>query len=564
VVTDHASIKMMLTGESDFRRAIADKILRWKLRMGAYKFDIEIIRGESNIFADMLSRFRGADVGGVTLRDDEQFEDPVVCYFRIEDNSVSLEEIREASYDENIISADLILDKKLGVFITNENQIFVPEVLRRRIVSMVHSSTHRGVEATKASIESKYYWPNLKDYVESVVRGCLHCQSTGVTLVKRQLGTLIKASAPREIWAMDHWNPGAGGGKEKILTIRDVFTGFVVFERVTSETAEATAAIAAKYIGMWGAPQKIATDNGPAFQGQIFKILARTHRIKLHFSLSNISYTNALIERCHKELNRLLRSTISDNRLSVDEWSKVLGAVAGAINGSPSRRLGGRSPGAVFHGGNWNLHSQLIQVGGKSIPFSEWKQQHEGIIKELQTTMDKSLDGVVEIRNNDQLPQGEIVNYEQGDYVLIADHHKLSKLSLFWIGPFVVKSQKSEHTVEVTELDGSAAMVLHVAEVRLFKKAAYVEEDNLTYEDQRRWQTACFKLEKFIGLRNQDGKTHIKVKWWSEKYSWESWEDICLAYQAEPDKTQKFLENYPEQNVTKQAALDILKWKEEV
>ncbi|KAL0439053.1 UNVERIFIED_CONTAM: Transposon Tf2-11 polyprotein [Sesamum latifolium] len=68
-----------------------------------------------------------------------------------------------------------------GLLMTKENRLYVPKGgdLRKSLISECHDTLwagHQGEERTYALVQRAYYWPQMRDDVETYVRTCLICQ----------------------------------------------------------------------------------------------------------------------------------------------------------------------------------------------------------------------------------------------------------------------------------------------------------------------------------------------------------------------------------------------------
>jgi len=60
--TDHRNLIYVfdpILRDNDFKKQALDKLCRWASKLFAFKYVIEHIHGESNIWADILSRWKG-------------------------------------------------------------------------------------------------------------------------------------------------------------------------------------------------------------------------------------------------------------------------------------------------------------------------------------------------------------------------------------------------------------------------------------------------------------------------------------------------------------------------
>ncbi|KAL0420401.1 UNVERIFIED_CONTAM: hypothetical protein Slati_3063000 [Sesamum latifolium] len=86
---------------------------------------------------------------------------------------------------------------------TKENRLYVPKGrdLRKSLISECHDTLwagHQGEECTYALVQRAYYWPQMRNDVETYVRTCLICRKTrqirAVTPLEVQFSAFLVSS----------------------------------------------------------------------------------------------------------------------------------------------------------------------------------------------------------------------------------------------------------------------------------------------------------------------------------------------------------------------------------
>ena len=73
---------------------------------------------------------------------------------------------------------------------TDESAVYLPYSLRPMCLKFLHEGNgHPGCRRTRASVTSKYYWPNMNSNIDEHVTRCIHC-------VRRKSDTATKATLP--------------------------------------------------------------------------------------------------------------------------------------------------------------------------------------------------------------------------------------------------------------------------------------------------------------------------------------------------------------------------------
>ncbi|KAL2235771.1 UNVERIFIED_CONTAM: Transposon Tf2-11 polyprotein [Sesamum indicum] len=140
----------------------------------------------------------------------------------------------------------------------------------------------RGEERTYALVQRAYYWPQMRDDVETYVRTCLICQQDKADHQKKAslLQPLPIPKRPWESVSMDYISglPKVGD-LGSIIVVVDRLSKYTTFIAAPKHvTAEGTAHLFFKHIvKYWGLPKDIVSDRDSGFTGvfwtELFKIL---------------------------------------------------------------------------------------------------------------------------------------------------------------------------------------------------------------------------------------------------------------------------------------------------
>ncbi|KAL0361415.1 UNVERIFIED_CONTAM: Transposon Tf2-11 polyprotein [Sesamum radiatum] len=154
-----------------------------------------------------------------------------------------------------------------GLLMTKENHLYVPKGgdLRKSLISECHDTLwagHQGVERTYALVHRAYYWPQMRDDVETYVRTYLICQQDKADHQKKAslLQPLPIPKRPWESVSMDYISglPKVGD-LGSIIIVVDRLSKYATFSAAPKHvTAEGTAHIFFKHIiKYWGLPKDI-------------------------------------------------------------------------------------------------------------------------------------------------------------------------------------------------------------------------------------------------------------------------------------------------------------------
>ncbi len=183
-----------------------------------------------------------------------------------------------------------------------KNKLFVPENLRNRTITLVHTALslgHPGINATVQLLQNRFWWPNLrKDTIVLVNR----CQVCNTQKPSRHLpaGLLHPLPIPERPWshiAIDFITdlPNSDG-HNTILTVVDRFSKacrLIPLPKLPMalETAELLCNQVFRYYGL---PEDILSDRGPQFTSRLWSVNRRQQTLPNNFRVSPTFHVSLL------------------------------------------------------------------------------------------------------------------------------------------------------------------------------------------------------------------------------------------------------------------------------
>ncbi|KAL0434762.1 UNVERIFIED_CONTAM: Transposon Tf2-12 polyprotein [Sesamum radiatum] len=174
VKTDNTAVSHFMT-----QPKLTSRQARWQELLSEFHFVLEYRAGSSNHVADALSR--RADLASLVS----------VAALSSSAVATSIRDRARELLPKDPAAQGLVhlveqgkarqfwLDD--GLLMTKENRLYIPKGgdLRKSLISECHDTLwagHQGEERTYALVQRAYYWPQMRDDVETYVRTCLICQ----------------------------------------------------------------------------------------------------------------------------------------------------------------------------------------------------------------------------------------------------------------------------------------------------------------------------------------------------------------------------------------------------
>ena len=214
---------------------------------------------------------------------------------------------------------------------------FVPQAL-----ILCHScplSGHLGIENTWRKASEYFYWRNMRGDIKRFVKSCHLCNLTKAHRIKVPPARIWPITSSK--WERVHIDligplPTSITGDRFIFVLCDAFTRFVFVKAMPDKSALSVAKSLYAFIGMFGAPRSIISDNGTEFVNLMFSELVKLLGISHTTILGYRPSSNGLVESKNKIIVSMLRYlAINDPTL----WSSKLNIVSLALNTAYNRSI---------------------------------------------------------------------------------------------------------------------------------------------------------------------------------------------------------------------------------
>ena len=232
--------------------------------------------GPENVVADTLSRIKTIYFSSELNWADEQKRDETLQHL-----------ISKANEGKEVKLSKTKLKIANNVLVTEQepNRIIVPVHLAETIISSFHDEItggHLSSEKTTSRIESRFWWPDLKQRVKRYCEACSVCQLFKESTTAKAPLKPIEASHPGQIIAIDFAGPfpTTKNNNNYIIVAIDLFSKWCEVRAVQDCSAETAARfIVEQVICHLGTPLNILSGQDVAFESILFKELCERFRI---------------------------------------------------------------------------------------------------------------------------------------------------------------------------------------------------------------------------------------------------------------------------------------------
>lgn len=296
---------------------------RWILEMREYHYRIEYKSGKKNLVADQLSRpvrpvqvWNDADAQflGKGRNEFAQLQDSEPRWREMKDylegGRIPRFKYPRSTLNQFVVEDGILYSTKKKLDNSLLYVLVVPNELRKSALVHAHEkeSGHLGQRKSILKAEDVFYWPNLRVDMRKFVKECLLCQQTKhASGLQTRWQELPPCNRPLERISMDITEMVTShSGYRYVLTIIDHYSRYVKFLKLRSRMAEDVGRNLELYMGDFGAPKMLLTDNAREFHAAQIKDLCRNNGTKIVYTTPYHPQGNSVSERMHRTMKSVL------------------------------------------------------------------------------------------------------------------------------------------------------------------------------------------------------------------------------------------------------------------
>jgi hypothetical protein len=386
VLTDHKGLTWIFRVKDP-----SSRLIRWRLLLEEYDFEVVYKPGKQNVNADSLSRYP----------------------------EVNLNELGD-------LPPTVMLEKDRKL----------------KIIREMHDCPiggHQGISRTLERIKLYTKWKGIEKDVKEYIKGCKVCQQ--VKMGKSEAQPLQITDTQDNPWdkiALDIVGPlnVTTKGNRYILTCQDNLSKYLITMPVQGQTAEEIAdKLMKNVILIFGIPSIILTDQGSNFCSDLFKRLCKLLKIEKIQTTAYHPESNGALERAHATLVTYLRSYVREKH----EWDELLPFANFAYNTTP-HSITNYTPYEILFGRKCNLPGTLQKEISPVYNYDDIVSMIKQQIQEASQNAKLKLIKFKSDQNEKDKRKGTC--FQQNDLVWLLKEQR-NKLDPLWEGPFEI--QKIEY-----------------------------------------------------------------------------------------------------------------------
>lgn len=356
IKTDAQGVAFIFRREKDAPKRAISRAEGWALRLGAYDYEIEYVKGEFNIAdpssrlctesSDGISEERwagqiavvSAEAPGIT------FDDLHVTADELRFRSMRDDELMEVSaaintgeWEEHLKAYKAVREElyELDGVVMRADTAVVPRALRAKVLNIAHRG-HPGATAMKTILRGRVWWPSMLKQAEAWVQTCKNCTLTSrrdppVPMMRSKL-----PDAPWDTLAIDFNGPYDRYNGLMILVVVDSYSRYLIARPVRSTDFDSVKAALEEIFDTYGYPKAMKSDNGAPFNGSSYKKFCSDRGISALTSTPLDPQQNGQVERYMQIVNKSLQIAMETGV----NFRVELKATIAAHNGARNRTTG--------------------------------------------------------------------------------------------------------------------------------------------------------------------------------------------------------------------------------
>ena len=261
--------------------------------------------------------------------------------------------------------------------------VFIVPVNRRQVaINMCHrNARHQGRDRTLSLMKGWFWWPGMATALCLAIQNCSRCKQFEAKCQLPEMEPIV-CTQPMELVHVDYLGMEVTvAAKEKpvvknVLVVVDHFTRYVQAYVTKNHMAHTTARVLYNNFSVFGFPQKLLSDQGTEFTGDVIAAMCKLLGIEKIRTTLYHPQTNGSAERVHQTLQRMIGKLDPEK---CRKWPEHIRFVLIAYNATRSQ-VTGYSPYFLMFGRRPRLPVDLLFP---TVNNREWTRTIDKYVKAL-------------------------------------------------------------------------------------------------------------------------------------------------------------------------------------
>lgn len=331
VFTDHRNLLFVfapLALEPALGRHVVSKVQRWALFLSRFFYKIEHVKGDENVFADILTRWLKGyrdepqplrTISSILLLTQQIVPTPKDLLWPDMQAFLEAQRASDSAPRMSGLDEDGLVRVDGRIWIPTDSTELIFKIL---VISHCGAMGHCGRDATESIVRENFDWGSITKDVHEFVQGCIHCiASRAGEKIPRPLAHALHGTRPNEVVHCDFLYMGdSSAGKKYILVLRDDLSSYVWLWPAEAATSECAVDALAMWISSFGSMEWLVSDQGSHFKNELLTGLCQEFHIDHHFTTAYSLRANGSVERVFRELIRAWQALLGERRPAPKDW----------------------------------------------------------------------------------------------------------------------------------------------------------------------------------------------------------------------------------------------------
>jgi hypothetical protein len=506
IYSDHAPLKFINSAQMKNSR-----VQRWATIISESGANVKYITGKANSRADFLSRLRTCPVPGKDIKTIEaKLNANVINTDQLpkhKQSKPSADSVHEWEYDfrpslpfpdidleqaqkhdpvlsdiiQQLVNGDsqeikksshIMLDDGILYYIDRDESLLleIPQTFQQQLIEEIHSGfcgAHCGRDRTFNKMRARYHWPGMTKDIYQFLSKCIPCNTANLQQIEPPLQESTMPQFPFETIAIDTCGPypRAESGNSYIITVVDLFTGYIETIPVVDKTSTTVAKVLMEHIiPRHGTPRSLVTDNGLEYCNEIVNKLSETFKIHRIRTSIYTPQANGKVERTHRLLVSFLSKLKPQEKL---KWDVFLPSFCAAHNSSKSQSSG-FSPFFLLYGRDMLLPVDTLLAHRTKYLGEDYFPQS---LERMHTTFRLVRRHIKEQTNrnkkyHDKKANVKEIKFKVGEAVYFKNYERQTKLDSKWVPYYRIIKQRSPSSFVIKDQISGAIKNVHAKDLR--------------------------------------------------------------------------------------------------